>query len=396
MSSTTPAAGQAPTAAAPTETPTETTEKATDTPTETASGPPPAGPDMERLQTLVFQAVTDIGAALNGALVMLGTDLGFWSALADGRPVTAAELAARCGVPTPYADQWLSAQAASGNIDTETDSTGAPAFRLSPEQAMIFADQDSPTYLAGGYHIVRSVYGDLPQIEERMVAGQGFGWHEHDPELFLGTEQFFRPGYRTHLVEEWLPALEGVHDALTAGARVADVGCGHGVSTAVMAQRYPASSFFGFDYHEASVERATAHAAEQGVASNTAFIRAAADSYPGSDYDLICFFDCLHDMGDPVGALKHAREALSPDGTVMLVEPIAGDALADNLNPVGRVYYAASTMICTPSSLAQDVGAALGAQAGPGRLQRAAELAGFTRFRRATETPVNMVLELRP
>jgi len=352
---------------------------------------------MERLQRLVIQAITDVGAAINGSLVMLGTDLGFWSALADGEKATAAELADRCGVPEPYADQWLCAQAASGYVDASVDpETGTDLFRLSPEQAMIFCDPDSPAYLAGGYHIVRSVYQDLPRIEERMREGSGFGWHEHDPELFLGTEQFFRPGYRTHLLESWLPALEGVEDALVAGARVADVGCGHGVSTAIMAQRYQASTFFGFDYHAASIDRAIVLAAEMGVAGNTGFVRAAADDYPGSDYDLICFFDCLHDMGDPVGALKHAREALSPTGTVMLVEPIAGDALAENLNPVGRIYYAASTMICTPSSLSQDAQAALGAQAGEARLRRAAELAGFSRFRRATETAVNMVLELRP
>jgi 2-polyprenyl-3-methyl-5-hydroxy-6-metoxy-1,4-benzoquinol methylase len=351
---------------------------------------------MARLETLIFQAVTDVGAALNGALIMLGGDLGFWHALA-GAKLSAAELAQRCGVPEPYADQWLSAQAASGYVEPDIDTeTGAVRFGLSPEQAMVLADPDSPAYMAGGYHIVRSVYEDLPQIEARMAEGRGFGWHEHAPELFLGTEQFFRPGYRTNLVDSWLPALEGVHDALTAGARVADVGCGHGVSTTVMAQRYQASTFFGFDYHAASIERAAQLAAEQGVASNTGFIKASAEDYPGSDYDLICFFDCLHDMGDPVGALKHARETLSPDGTVMLVEPRAGDSLSENLNPVGRVYYAASTMICTPSSLAQDVGAAFGAQAGEARLRGAAEAAGFTHFRKATETPVNMVLELRP
>jgi len=352
---------------------------------------------MARLDMLVFQAVTDIGAALNGALILLGTDLGFWSALSDGRPITAADLAARCHVPEPYANEWLSAQAASGYVGTELDQhTGEVRFSLSPEQAMVFGDPDSPAYLAGGYHIVRSAYADLPRIERAMEEGHGFGWHEHDAELFLGTEQFFRPGYRTHLVDEWLPALDGVHDALMAGAKVADVGCGHGVSTSVMAQRYPASTFIGFDYHQASLDRATALAREQGVATNTEFVKARADDYPGSDYDLICFFDCLHDMGDPVGALEHARSALAPEGTVMLVEPRAGDALADNLNPVGRVFYAASTMICTPSSLAQDVGAAMGAQAGEGRLRQAAESAGFSHVRRATETPVNMVLELRP
>lgn len=384
----TTASSAAPTAPHPTDT-------ATDTRPDPGAGP--VQPDMARLEMLAGQAVTDIGAALNGALVLLGTDLGFWSALADGGAQSAAEVAERCGVPEPYANQWLSSQAASGYVETDIDmKTGDVLFGLSPEQAMIFADPESPAYMAGGYHIVRSAYQDLPRIEERMADGRGFGWHEHDPELFLGTEQFFRPGYRTNLLDAWLPALDGVQDALTAGARVADIGCGHGVSTTVMAQRFAASTFFGFDYHAASIERATALAADQGVAANTGFIRAAADSFPGSDYDLICFFDCLHDMGDPVGALKHAREALSPNGTVMLVEPRAGDSLADNLNPIGRVFYAASTLICTPSSLDQEVGAALGAQAGEARLREAAERAGFSHFRRAAETPVNMVLELRP
>ncbi|MCA1982655.1 MAG: methyltransferase domain-containing protein [Nocardioides sp.] len=357
----------------------------------------PTEPDMARLEAQVFQAVTDIGAALNGALVILGVDLGFWSALGDGHPMSAADLAERCSVPEPYANQWLSAQAASGYIGTDLDrESGEVMFQMSPEQAMVFCDPDSPVYMAGGFHIVRSVYEDLPRIQQAMADGHGFGWHEHDAELFLGTEQFFRPGYRMHLIDEWLPALDGVHEALTAGAKVADVGCGHGVSTAVMAKHYPASTFVGFDYHQASIDRASALAQEEGVEANTTFARAKADDYPGSDYDLICFFDCLHDMGDPIGALQHARAALAPGGTVMLVEPRAGDTLAENLNPVGRVFYAASTMICTPSSLAQDVGAALGAQAGEARLRHVAESAGFTHVRRAMETPVNMVIELRP
>ena len=350
-------------------------------------------PDMAKLEALVGQAVTDIGAAMNGALVMLGNDLGFWSALAEHGPTTPAMLADRTGIPEPYVDQWLAAQAASGYVEYDAK---ARTFTMSPEQALVFAEPDSPAYLAGGYHIVRSVYEDLPRIEDAFVNGRGFGWHEHDRELFLGTEQFFRPGYRTHLTAEWLPALEGVEDRLRAGGTAADVGCGHGVSTVLMAKHYPASTFYGFDYHAGSIERAREIAREEGADGNTVFETAGAADYQGADFDLICFFDCLHDMGDPVGALKHAREVLAEDGTVMLVEPIAADAIEDNLNPVGRVYYSASTMICTPSSLAQDVGAALGAQAGEERLRHVAEEAGFTRFRRATETPVNMVIEIRP
>jgi len=350
-------------------------------------------PDQTKLEALVGQAVTDIGAAMNGALVLLGNDLGFWSTLAEGGPMTAALLADRTGVPEPYVDQWLSAQAASGYVQYDAK---ARTFTLGPEQALVFADTDSPAYMSGGYHIVRSIYEDLPKIEDAIASGRGFGWHEHDRELFLGTEQFFRPGYRTYLTAEWLPALDGVEEKLRAGGTAADIGCGHGVSTTLMAKTYPASTFYGFDYHARSIERAREVAEEEGVAGNTVFETASAADYQSADYDLICFFDCLHDMGDPVGALKHARETLADDGTVMLVEPMAANSREDNLNPIGRVYYAASTMICTPSSLAQDVGAALGAQAGEERLRHVAEEAGFTRFRRATETPVNMVIEIRP
>lgn len=361
--------------------------------TPTGTTPTTQAPDQAKLEALVGQAVTDIGAAMNGALVLLGNDLGFWSALAESGPTTPAMLADRTGVPEPYVDQWLAAQAASGYVEYDA---AARTFALGPEQSLVFADTESPAYMSGGYHIVRSIYEDLPKIEDAFVSGRGFGWHEHDQELFLGTEQFFRPGYRTYLTESWLPALEGVDDKLRRGAKVADVGCGHGVSTVLMAQQYPASTFHGFDYHTGSIDRARQIAQDEGAAGNTAFDAASAADYPGAGFDLICFFDCLHDMGDPVGALRHAHEALADDGTVMLVEPMAADSREANMNPVGRVYYAASTMICTPSSLAQDNGAALGAQAGEARLRHVAEEAGFTRFRRATETPVNMVLEIRP
>lgn len=353
-------------------------------------------PDMEeidqgKLEQTLGQLVTDMGAALNSALVMIGLDLGFWEALDGNGPMTSDALAERTGVRERYVREWLSAQAASGYLmhDASTDT-----FTLAPEQAMAFARPDSPVYLAGGYHLVSAVFKDREKITERIRRGEGFGWHEHDTELFTGTEQFFRPGYRTNLVDAWLPALDGVVDKLTAGAEVADIGCGHGVSTTLIAQAFPNSTVRGFDYHDGSITRARELAAEQGV-ENVDFAVASAADYPGRDYALVCYFDCLHDMGDPVGALTHARNTLSGDGTVMLVEPYAHDDLAENLNPVGRMYYAASTVLCTPSSLAQPVALGLGAQAGEARLAAVATEAGFGRFRRATETPFNLVLEAR-
>lgn len=352
-----------------------------------------AAVDEAKLEQFMGQAVTDIGAAMNGVLVMIGGELGLWKAMAGAGPLSSEEIAERSGVAERYVREWASAQAASGYLEYDADNE---TFTLPPEQAMAFADEDSPVYVMGGYHVVSSAFKDRDKITERFRSGAGFGWHEHDPELFLGTEQFFRPGYRAHLVAEWLPALEGVDDKLRAGGKAADIGCGHGVSTVIMAKAYPESEFWGFDYHDGSVERAKELAAAEGVGDNVSFDTASAKDYPGDGYDLVCFFDCLHDMGDPVGAMKHVRETIADDGVVMLVEPFAADSLGDNLNPVGRTYYAASTLICTPSSLDQEVGLGLGAQAGEARLRDVAEEAGFTRFRRATETPFNLVLEARP
>ena len=349
--------------------------------------------DEARLEAFLGQLVTDMGAALNGVLVMAGDQLGLWKALRDAGPLRADQIAAESGVKERYVREWASAQAASGYLDYDA---AADAFSLPPEHALALADEDSPVFMVGGYHVLSAAYKDAPAIIERFRSGNGFGWHEHDPELFLGTEQFFRPGYRTHVVADWIPALEGVEEKLRRGGKIADVGCGHGVSTALMAEAYPRSVVHGVDYPDASIDRARRMATRQGVADNTRFAVASAKDFPGSAYDLVCFFDCLHDMGDPVGALRHAREAVAPNGTVMLVEPYANDALADNLNPVGRIYYAASTMICTPASLDQEVGLALGAQAGERRLAEVAAEAGFRRFRRASETPFNLVLEARP
>ena len=349
--------------------------------------------DEARLEQFLGQAVTDMGAAMNGVLVMLGGQLGLWKAMAQAGPLTAAEIAERSGIKERYVREWASAQAASGYVEYDSS---AETFELSPEQAMAFANEDSPVYLLGGYNVISSTYKDREKIAERFRAGEGFGWHEHDPELFVGTEQFFRPGYRAHLVAAWIPTLEDAEDKLRRGANVADIGCGHGISTVLMAKAYPDSTIHGFDYHDASIERAKKIAEAEGVSGNTEFSVASAKDFPGAAYDLVCFFDCLHDMGDPVGALRHVRDVIADDGTVMLVEPFANDSLTENLNPVGRIYYAASTLVCTPSSLDQEVGLGLGAQAGERRLGQVAAEAGFTRFRRATETPFNLVLEARP
>lgn len=347
--------------------------------------------DEKELEQVLGQLVTDMGAAMNGSLVLIGVDLGLWKALDEMGSSTAAALAEHVGVRERYVREWLSAQAASGYLSYQSQDE---TFTLSPEHAMVFAREDSPVYLAPGFHLISAAFKDRDAITERFRSGQGFGWHEHDPELFVGTEQFFRPGYRANLVASWLPALEGVVEKLETGATVADVGCGHGISTALIAEAFPKSTVRGFDYHDKSIERARSIASEMGL-GNAEFVVAPAADFPGTGYDLICFFDCLHDMGDPVGALAHAGHALAADGTVMLVEPYANDALADNLNPVGRMYYSASTLLCTPSSLAQEVGLGLGAQAGEARLRAIAEEAGFSRFRRAAETPFNLILEAR-
>jgi 2-polyprenyl-3-methyl-5-hydroxy-6-metoxy-1,4-benzoquinol methylase len=349
-------------------------------------------PDQEKLNTFLGRMVGDLGAAATGALVLLGDRLGLYKAMQDGASLTAAELAQRTGTLERYVREWLSGQAAAGYIDYDG---GTDRFCLNPEQAMVFANEDSPAFMAGAFEVLSALWVDEPKVADAFRTGKGVAWHDHSACLFRGTERFFRPGYNANLVSSWLPALEDVVGKLRQGATVADVGCGHGASTVVMARAFPDAHFVGFDYHPASVERARKAAADAGVAGNTRFEVASAKSYPGT-YDLVTFFDCLHDMGDPVGASAHVRQSLKPDGTWMIVEPFAHDHLADNLNPVGRVYYAASTMVCTPASLAQEVGLGLGAQAGELRLRRAVTAGGFTRFRRAAETPFNMVLEARP
>jgi SAM-dependent methyltransferase len=350
-------------------------------------------PNPDKLNELAGKLVGDLGAAMAGASVLLGDRLGLYKAMARGEPVTSAELAKKTKLHERYVREWLSAQAASGYVDYDAEKD---EFSLSPEQAMAFAEENSPIFFAGAFDIVQATYLDEPKVEEAFRTGKGVGWHDHSKCLFSGTERFFRPGYNANLVSSWIPALDGVEAKLKAGAKVADVGCGHGASAILMAKAYPKSEFFGFDYHAPSLERAKDLAKEAGVSDRVTFAKATAKDFPAKDYDLVAFFDCLHDMGDPVGAGKHVRESLAKDGVWMIVEPFAHDKLKDNLNPVGRVYYCASTFICTPASLSQEVALGLGAQAGERRLRQVATEAGFTRFRRATETPFNMVLEARP
>jgi SAM-dependent methyltransferase len=349
--------------------------------------------DPARLEAFLEQAVGDIGAAAAGALTLTGHRLGLFRALAGAGPLTAARLAERTGTRERYVREWLNAQAAGGYVRYEPASD---AYELPPEQALALADADSPFFLAGGFDILAAMWADTERMVQAFRSGEGVGWHDHDHRLFSGTEQFFRPGYRTHLTTEWIPALEGVEEKLQRGARVADVGCGHGASTILMARAYPASTFVGIDYHRDSIETARKRAAEAGVSDRARFEMASAEGLPGGEYDLICFFDCFHDLGDPKGAAARAREALAPDGVLMLVEPMAGDRIEDNLNPLGRLGYSFSTFLCTPNSLSQAVGTALGAQAGQARLTEVLNRAGFSRVRRAAETPLNIVLEARP
>ena len=345
-----------------------------------------------KLYELLGKMVTELGAAVAGASVIIGDQLGLYKALAASGPQSSAQLAEQTGTAERYIREWLSTQAASGYVEYDAQTK---RFHMTPEQALVFANADSPVIMTGGFYMLQSVYESVPRMAEAFRTGKGVGWGDHCNCLFCGVEKFFGPGYRANLVSGWLPALDGVVARLQAGGKVADVGCGHGISTLVMAQAFPNSHFFGFDYHPASIEQARELAKDAGV-NNVTFEVAKAKEYPGRHYDLVTTFDALHDMGDPVGAAAHVRETLNSNGVWMIVEPMAQDDLAGNLNPVGRVYYAGSTMICVPTSLSQEVGLALGAQAGEAKLREVATNGGFTRFRRATETPFNMILEARP
>src|SRR3984893_10478704 len=349
--------------------------------------------DEAKLEAFMGQAVTDMGAVISAPLFVIGEKLGLYKAMAGAGPLTSQEVADRAGVAERSVREWLRNQAAGGYVTYDPESD---RYTLPDEHALALADEDSPFYILGVYDSVASLYADEDKILEAFRSGDGMGWHEHDHRLFRGTERFFRPGYRAHLVAEWIPALEGVQEKLEAGAKVADVGCGHGASTIIMAEAFPNSEFLRFDYHQASIARARDAAREAGVEDRITFALAIAKDYPGTDYDLVCVLDCLHDMGDPVGASEHILSTLDSDGTWMIVEPFANDRIEENLNPVGRVFYGASTVICTPASLDQEVGLALGAQAGEARLTDVLRQGGFTRVRRATKTPFTLILASAP
>lgn len=349
--------------------------------------------DEQKLHEFVMKMVGDMSAAMTCASVVLGDKLGLYRALNGSGATTAAKLAEQTGTNQRLIQEWLNSQAAAGYLKYDAENG---TYEMPAEHAMALADEDSPVFLAGGLDVLGACWRSDDRLAEGFKNGKGLGWHEHDPRLFLGTERFFRPGYKAALVPAWIPALEGVQAKLEAGAKVADIGCGHGASSIIMAQAFPNSKFYGYDYHEGSIKTAKERAKEAGATGNTKFEKASATEYKEGDFDLICFFDCLHDMGDPIGAARHARHALKEDGTVLLVEPMAQDTVEANIGPLGALFYGASTFLCTPNAVNQGGEPALGAQAGEARLREVFREAGFTRFRRATETPFNLVLEAKP
>jgi SAM-dependent methyltransferase len=352
----------------------------------------PTTVDVDKLMAFVFRAVDEVGATLNAGLVVMGDKLGYYRAMAASGPTTPSRLADDTGTTVPYAREWLNAQAAGGIVDYDP-TTGQ--YTLPPEQVVAFTDESSPAFLPGFFQIALGTVQDSWRIIDLARSGAGYGWHEHNQDVHEGCERFFRPSYNAHLVNEWLPALDGVVAKLERGARVADIGCGHGASTVIMAQAFPNSTFLGSDYHSDSIANARARADAAGVSDRVRFEVAPAQTFTGTGYDLVPTFDALHDMGDPVGAARHVRRSIADDGTWLVVEPMAGDHVQDNLNPVGRAYYGFSTLLCTPASLSQDVGLALGTQAGPARIRDVVTTGGFTRFAKVAETPFNQVLEVR-
>jgi SAM-dependent methyltransferase len=347
---------------------------------------------MNKLNAFIGQFVTDLGASVHAGMVVIGEKLGLYKALA-AYPMTPAELAAKTQTDGRYVRKWLASQAAGGYI-TYDEKSGR--FRLTQEQAFTLANEESPAYLPGAFELALSSLASVPRIAESFRSGAGMGWHEHVDGVFHGCEKFFRPGYTAILASNWIPALRDVQQKLEAGALVADVGCGKGASTLLLAKAFPKSRFYGFDYHDKSVEAAREYAERDGLADRVTFEVSKAKEFPGKDYDFVAVFDCLHDMGDPIGAAAHVRPSLASDGTWMIVEPFANDQLKDNLNPIGRMYYSFSTLLCMPCSRSQEVGLCLGAQAGESRIREVITSAGFSRFRRATETPFNTVYEARP
>jgi 2-polyprenyl-3-methyl-5-hydroxy-6-metoxy-1,4-benzoquinol methylase len=348
--------------------------------------------DEVKLNEFMGKAVVDMGAALHAVLIVLGDRLGLYKAMSDGAPLTPAELAAKTGTNARSVREWLNANAASGYIHYDASSD---RYNLPPEQALALAVENSPAFLPGAFQIIASCFHDLSKTEDAFRSGKGVGWHEHHHDLFVGTERFFRPGYTANLVSSWIPALDGVQEKLVRGALVADVGCGLGSSTILMAKAFPKSTFIGFDYHEGSINLAREAAERAGVQSQVRFDVAQAMDYPGTDYDLVTFFDCLHDMGDPIGAATHVASTLRSHGTWMIVEPYAEDSTEKNLNPVGRIFYSASTLLCVPASMSQPKAMALGAQAGEKRIEEVVRAGGFPNFRRAAQTPFNLIFEAR-
>jgi ubiquinone/menaquinone biosynthesis C-methylase UbiE len=346
----------------------------------------------DKLHDLLGKVVTEMGAAANGPLITIGDKLGLYTTLTESGHLSSHELAKKTNTAERYVREWLSAQAASGYIEYEVASE---KFFMTPEQSMVFGNRTSPVFMTGAFYAISSLYHDETKIENAFKTGEGVSWGDHNSCLFCGTEKFFSPSYEGNLISNWIPSLDGVVQKLEKGAKVADIGCGHAASTIIMAKAFPKSTFIGFDFHAASIDQAKERAKDAGV-TNVSFEVSTAKDFPGSDYDLITFFDCLHDMGDPVGACRHTKAALKPDGTCMIVEPFAKDTLEENLNPVGRAFYAFSTMLCVPCSLNQEVGKALGAQSGEKQLKETIIAGGFSRFKRATETPFNLILEARP
>lgn len=345
----------------------------------------------EKLHEFLGKVVGDFGAALSSTLVYMGIKLGLYSSLANDGSATSADLATRTNTTERYVREWLINQAASGYVEYDKE-TGR--YSLTPEQAIALTDETSPFYVGGGFYVIKAMTQAQAKIEDAFRNGGGMLWGEHDPDLFIGTEKFFRPGYQAHLVAEWIPALTGIEEKLTTGAAVADIGCGHGASTIIMAKAFPNSRFYGFDNHEASIKRANELAKAEGVSDRVTFEVASASEIPNNDYDLICFFDCLHDMGDPLGASKRASEVLKEDGSVLIVEPMAGNTVEENFNPVGRTFSAASTLCCTANSLALG-GPALGAVATEDALSETVLAGGFKEFNRVAETPFNRIFEAR-
>ena len=351
----------------------------------------PAPINEDKMNAFLGKVVGDFGAALSSSLVYIGQKLGLYKALASGQAVTPAELAEKTTTNVRYVREWLINQAASGYIDYDT---GSGRYSLAPEQAMALTDESSPFYVGGGFYVIKAMTHAVNRIEDAFKNGGGMLWGEHDPDLFVGTERFFRPGYAAHLITSWIPSLTSVKEKLEAGGKVADIGCGHGSSTIIMAQAYPKSRFWGFDNHEKSVETARQRAKDAGVSDRVTFAVADASELPDEQYDMVAFFDCLHDMGDPVGACKRAAEVLNAEGSALIVEPMAGNTIEENFNIIGRTFAGASTLCCTANSMALG-GPALGAVAPESAIREVVLAGGFKEFRRATETPFNRIFEAR-